>query len=96
MQESLAAAHKPLAKFAILGCEVTQLPLGTNRKRHLDPPGKAAVKKKRAVRVNERPKSREETPKEGYDTRAGPAMSHRKSYWCAAPFSNAFFAELPC
>jgi hypothetical protein len=50
---------------------------------------------KRAVRVNERPKSREETPKEGYDKRAGLAMSHRKSYWCAAPFSNAIFAELP-
>ena len=22
-------------------------------------------------------------------------MSHRKSYWCAAQFSNAIFAELP-
>ena len=22
-------------------------------------------------------------------------MSHRKSYWCAAAISNAFFAELP-
>jgi hypothetical protein len=32
----------------------------------------------------ERPKSREETPKEGYDKRAGLVMSHRKSYWCDA------------
>ena len=31
MQESHAAAHKPLAKFAILGCEVTQpTPEGTS------------------------------------------------------------------
>ena len=44
---------------------------------------------------HERPKSREETPKEGYDKRAELAMSHRKTYWCAAAISNAFFAELP-
>jgi hypothetical protein len=53
-----------------------------------------ARKRKRAVRINERPKSREETPKEGYDKRARLAMSHRKMYWCIAQFSNAIFAEL--
>ena len=61
------------------------------------PPGRieGSPEKKRGRSGHERPKSREETPKEGYDKRAGLAMSHRKSYWCAAAISNAFFAELP-
>jgi hypothetical protein len=57
-------------------------------------PERGPQKKKGAVRVNERPKSREETPKEGYDKRAGLVMPQCKSYVCAAPFSNAIFAEL--
>jgi hypothetical protein len=50
----------------------------------------AGPERKGAVRINERPKSREETPKEGYDTQAKLAMSHRKSTGALHNFQMQF------
>jgi hypothetical protein len=47
MQESHAAAHKPLAKFAILGCEVTQPTPGTKHKPQRGPTLEGGLKRKK-------------------------------------------------
>jgi len=54
----------------------------------------ATRQRKRAVRVTNGPSLGRKRPRRATTPRAGPAMSHRKSYGCSAPFSNAIFAEL--
>jgi hypothetical protein len=54
--------------------------------------GKLAKKKGRSG--HERPKSREETPKEGYDNTSWARDVASQNYGCIATFSNANFAEL--
>jgi len=56
--------------------------------------GNGRQAKKKGRPGHERPKSREETPKEGYDNTSQARDVALQKYGCIAAFSNANFAEL--